>query len=271
MLPFAKERMDAALAHLEELSKRHLGPASTTAVVINLQECLPEDLTTIGQKQWVQDKFHVTDVDHAAWASAAYGTTMLVDRRLKITSSFRLHYSKTRMERDALFVDVAAPLYPTKTLRLCNTHLESLALEPPFRPLQMQLIAKYMHANELSGAIVAGDFNAIQPSDVSIHTDNGLKDAYLELGGEQTGDKGFTWGQQVLPPMRQQFGFSRMDKVFFRGDGLWLQSLSKFGVDILVEDEEAANRLLALGFEKPWVTDHLGLAAIFNFTSDSRL
>ena len=57
---------------------------------------------------------------------------------LAIKDVFRVHYEQTRMQRDGLFVDVALPSSEgpssgevTKTIRLCNTHLESLALEPP--------------------------------------------------------------------------------------------------------------------------------------------
>ena len=60
MLPFAETRMSAALAHLDELTKQ---AASTAAVVINLQECHPSDLINISQKQWVRERFYITDLD----------------------------------------------------------------------------------------------------------------------------------------------------------------------------------------------------------------
>ena len=37
----------------------------------------------------------------------------------------------------------------------------------------------------------------IEPFDRKLHSDNGLKDAYLELGGKEDSDDGFTWGQQA--------------------------------------------------------------------------
>ncbi|RYP13138.1 hypothetical protein DL767_010897 [Monosporascus sp. MG133] len=274
MLPFPETRMDAALAHLEELTAQLLS-TTPTAVGISLQECVPSDLVAISQKQWIRDRFYITDIDASAWASGLYGTTTLVDRRLGITSCFRVHYSKTRMERDALFVDVVMPASSGhgKKLRLCNTHLESLALEPPFRPSQMQLVATHMHADGVAGAIAAGDFNAIQPFDNSLHSDNGLKDAYLELGGQENRDEGYTWGQQALPALRERFGCSRMDKVYFCGGGLKLLSFERFGADVEIHEEEKEQRdqLLSLGFEKPWVTDHLGVKAVFNLTNDLHL
>ncbi|KAI0104935.1 Endonuclease/exonuclease/phosphatase [Hypoxylon sp. NC0597] len=256
MLPFAKERMNAALNHLEGVTRKL---PSTTAAVIFLQECLEEDLATVGEKEWVRKKFNVTDVDASNWQSAYYGTTTLVDRRLDITSCFRVHYEKTRMERDALFVDVILGSGQPKTIRLCNTHLESLALEPPFRPAQMQVVAKYMHADGVHGAIVAGDFNAIQPFDRKLHSDNNLRDAYLELGGKEDSDEGYTWGQQAATEFRRRFGCSRMDKVYLTGN-LKLHRFERFGVDIQITGKEA-DEIIALGFDKPWVTDHLGIVA----------
>ncbi|KAF7585981.1 hypothetical protein BBP40_009753 [Aspergillus hancockii] len=275
MLPFPNTRMNAALAHLQELTSRPLS-LQNAAVVINLQECVPSDLVIISQKQWVRDSFYMTDIDTSAWASGAYGTTTLIDRRLDISSCFRVHYSKTNMERDALFVDVVVPTVSSnhgKNLRLCNTHLESLALDPPLRPAQMQVIASHMHAEGAWGAILAGDFNAIQPSDNSLHSDNGLEDAYLELSGLENSDEGYTWGQQALPALRERFGFSRMDKVYYRGGGLKLLSFERFGAGVEVPEKEKDQRdqLLSLGFEKAWVTDHLGITAVFRLTNDPHL
>lgn len=270
MLPFAEARMSAALSHLEELTNQ---PASTTTIVINLQECNPSDLINISQKQWVRERFYITDLDSSAWASGLYGTTMLVDRRLEIASCFQVHYSATQMERDALFVDVTVPA-TSKKIRLGNTHLESLVLDPPLRPSQMRLAAKYLHADEeLAGAIIAGDFNAIQPFDSSLHSDNNLKDAYLELGDREGGEDGFTWGQQALPALRERFGCSRMDKAYFCGGGIKLQAFERFGIDIEVDEgkKRQKNGLLALGFEKAWVTDHLGIKATFSVTNDTHL
>ncbi|KAI1384611.1 Endonuclease/exonuclease/phosphatase [Hypoxylon trugodes] len=256
MLPLAKERMDIALAHLEGLTSK-LPP--TTAAVIYLQESIAQDLTTVGEKPWIREKYYVTDIDDSNWA-ARYGTTTLVDRRLDITNCFRVHYAKTRMQRDAFFVDIV--LGGGKTVRLCNTHLESLAFEPPFRPPQMQVVVKYMHDENVFGAVAAGDFNAIQPFDRTLHEDNGLKDAYLELGGKEDSEEGYTWGQQATTTLRERFGCSRMDKVYFAGR-VKLLSFERFGRDVELSDPAQRERVVSLGFEKPWITDHLGVVAHF--------
>lgn len=259
MLPFPEARMKPALAHLDSLSKA-LPP--TTASVIYLQECTPEDFTTLANTPWVRERYHLLDIDTTNWATTHYGTTTLVDSRLPIVSAFRVHYSKTRMDRDALFVDISIG---GKTIRLCNTHLESMAFDPPFRPPQVELVARYMREGHLHAALAAGDFNAIQPFDRALHTDNNLKDAYLELGGKEDSDEGFTWGQQAATKLREQFGCTRMDKVYFCG-GVKLLSFKRFGGDVLAEGEEERKQIVELGFEKPWVTDHLGVVAEVQLT-----
>lgn len=269
MLPYAEARMSAALAHLEKLTDQS---PSTTAMGINLQECTPSDLINISNHQWVRDRFYITDLDSSAWGSGLYGTTTLVDRRLEIASCFRVHYSATKMERDVLFVDVKVP-ETSHTVRLGNTHLESLPLDPPLRPSQMRVASAHLKAEALSGAIIAGDFNAIQPFDSSLHSDNGLKDAYLELGGREGGEDGFTWGQQALPALRERFGCSRMDKAYFDGDKIKLQGFEKFGADVEVDGgkQKQKDALLTLGFEKAWCTDHLGIKALFSLVHDTHL
>ncbi|KAI8631696.1 endonuclease/exonuclease/phosphatase family protein [Xylariaceae sp. FL1651] len=263
MLPFAKSRMDAGLAELQ--TRVGALPAGTAAVVF-LQECVAEDLDTVGEKAWVRDGFYRTDVNTSAWASGHYGTTTLVDRRLGVKGAFRVHYAKTRMERDALFVDVVfkqagkEAKEEEKTIRFCNTHLESLALEPPYRPPQMAVVAKFMHEDEVHGALAAGDFNAIQPFDRSLHDDNNLKDAYLELGGKEDSEEGYTWGQQAATELRNLYGCSRMDKVYMCG-GLKIEKFERFGGDVEVDDMGERAEIAKLGFEKGWITDHLGVFA----------
>lgn len=255
ILPFAEARMKPALAHLGGLVQSGLPNA---APVIFLQECTPADLVTIAATPWIRERFHLTDVDATNWATNHYGTTTLVDSRLPITAAFRVHYSKTRMDRDAAFVDVSLQ---GKTVRLCNTHLESMALSPPFRPPQMQILAQFLREEDkVHAGLVAGDFNAIQPFDRTLHTDNDLKDAFLELGGEEDTEEGYTWGQQAATKLREKFGCSRMDKVYFWG-GIELAKFERFGADVLTEGEKESSEILALGFEKAWVTDHLGVKA----------
>lgn len=136
------------------------------------------------------------------------------------------------VDRDAFFVDVT--LGPdNKKIRLCNTHLESMAFDPPFRPPQTELVARYMREAGAHAAL-DGDFNAIQPFERTLHTDNNLKYAFLELGGKWDTEEGYTWGQQAATALWAQFGCSRMDKVFFCGD-IELVRFVRVGQDVLVE------------------------------------
>ncbi|WAO95478.1 Endo/exonuclease/phosphatase domain-containing protein [Fusarium falciforme] len=267
MLPFAEARMKPALAYLGSLVGSN---PTNTAPVIFLQECTPSDLAIIAATPWIRERFHLTDLDATNWATNHYGTVTLIDSRLPITAAFRVHYSKTRMDRDAFFVDVSVE---GKTVRLCNTHLESMVFNPPFRPPQMQLVAQYLHEEKVHAGLAAGDFNAIQPFDRTLHTDNGLKDAFLELGGKEDTDEGYTWGQQAATKLREKFGCSRMDKVYFCG-GADVVKFERFGEDVLTDGEDESNQIVALGFEKAWVTDHLGIKAevkILGDKSTSRL
>jgi tyrosyl-DNA phosphodiesterase 2 len=60
-----------------------------------------------------------------------------------------------------------------------------------------------------------------------------------------------------------------MDKVFFCGDSLRLQAFERFGADVEPdqEEEEVRKELLSIGFERPWVTDHLGVKATFEIVA----
>lgn len=264
MLPHADERMNAALANLASIIRP---TRPSTLAVMFLQEMLQSDLIILCAHPGIRAHFYMTDITPEYWESGHYGTVVMIDKRLPVTEVFRVHYADTKMERDALFVDVRHPA-SSKPIRFCNTHLESLIAAPPVRPLQMRMAAKYMHDEKVVGSILAGDLNAIQPFDKTLHSDNRLKDAYLELGGSEEDVGGHTWGQQAATNLREQFGTSRMDKVFFCG-GLEVKKIENFGVDVVVEENDSVgNDLMKLGLEKPWVTDHLGVRADFELKKE---
>lgn len=167
------------------------------------------------------------------------------------------------MERDVLCIDVEAG---RKTLRVCCSHLESLIADPPKRPHQVATAAKFMH--EADASVVAGDFNAIEPFDKTLHSDNDLQDAYLACGGTEDDPAGMTWGQMAAPAERNKFGLSRMDKLFFCG-ALSAKSFELFGQDVEVADAEIRSQLMEkYKMEKGWVTDHLGVKAIFSVINE---
>lgn len=133
----------------------------------------------------------------------------------------------------------------------------------------MKLCGEYMRDAGVDAALLAGDLNAIQPFDRSLHSDNGLRDAFLELGGGEDDADGHTWGQQAATFQRERFGTSRMDKVFFCGD-VDLLSFERFGAGVLVEDPVEREELVRLGFEEPWITDHLGVKAVVRIPGNEK-
>jgi tyrosyl-DNA phosphodiesterase 2 len=177
---------------------------------------------------------------------------------MRISKVFRVHYEHTAMQRDGLFIDIAIK---HQIVRVCCTHLESLVADPPLRPKQLAAAAKFMH--EADASILGGDLNAIQPFDKHLHTDNNLKDAFLDTGGEEDTDSGMTWGQMASTKERNKFGLSRMDKLMFCG-ALEIDHFETFGMNVVVDDEQVAKQLVAEeGLEKPWATDHLGVRGDF--------
>lgn len=292
MRPLPNERMSAALSFLETYLSSSI--PSGNAVVILLQEIVASDLHLIQSAPWIRQRFHITDRSPQNWASH-YGTCTLIDRRLSLEDVFRVHYRSTQMGRDALFVDISLParnqskehqesLTSTrpdhetlsqapvereakeKILRVVNTHLESLRASPPLRPLQLSTASHFMRCSpSIHASILAGDLNAIEPFDRTLHTENRLKDAYLELGGHEDSEEAYTWGQMAGRQSRERYGCCRMDKVFFTGGGgVQLRKLERVGMGVQVAGEKKREMLRMVGgLEGGWVTDHLGVRADF--------
>lgn len=182
---------------------------------------------------------------------------------MSIVRVFRVHYERTDQERDALCIDVQVT--DGRILRVCSTHLESLVADPPLRPSQLATAAKWMH--EADAGILGGDLNAIQPFDKTLHSENGLKDAYLQMGGKEDDEAGMTWGQMAATRERDRFGLSRMDKFLYCGN-VEVDHFETFGMDVVVENDDVAESMIANGgIEKAWVTDHLGIRADFRIES----
>jgi tyrosyl-DNA phosphodiesterase 2 len=261
--PGGEPRMAAALDHVEELISK--SPPESEPVVIFFQEMSETDLKQIQGAKWVQERFYITDLDGGQWAKPSfgplYGTTTLIDKTLAVNfKPFRVRLP-SRFQRDGLFVDVRVRSDSERVLRLCNTHLESLVAKPAVRPLQVARAAAHMQVSKIYASVLGGDLNAIEPFDRTLHSDNGLKDAYLELGGEEDSDEGYTWGQQAPKKLRDQFGCSRMDKAFYWGE-IKALSLERVGEGVEVKDEEAKKMIREAGGET-FASDHLGLSILF--------
>lgn len=268
-IPFGQERMDAALDYLQEQVSSI--PAQIP-IIIFFQEMVSLDLRQIRDSPWIQQRFHLTDTTPAHWLSH-YGTTTLIDRRLLITDVFRVPWL-SNFDRDGLFVDIAlthpnsSSSSTSKVLRLCNVHLESLVADPPIRPTQMAAAAKYLHQPNVACALLAGDCNAIQPFDRTLHSDNNLHDTFLILGGKEDTEDSFTWGQQVPKQVREQFGCSRMDKIMFTGD-VMPKTFERIGMGTKVA-EGTRERLREAGQDE-FVTDHYGVMGEFEVSAGWQL
>ncbi|KAF1935387.1 hypothetical protein EJ02DRAFT_131435 [Clathrospora elynae] len=264
-IPFAEERMSAALHYLNQL----LSPTPPeVAVVVFLQEMTMSDVQQIRHSPWIKQRLKMTETDTRHWLSP-YGTTTLVDRRLCISSVFRVPWI-SKFGRDGLFVDIALshpqiPHVEGKVLRLCNTHLESLVADPPVRPVQLSAASTYLKKPEVACALIAGDLNAIQPFDRALHWENNLQDMYLELGGAEDSDEGYTWGYQSPELMRYRYGCCRMDKILYRGD-LQPKKFERIGMGVKVA-EEHMKKVTEMG-QLEWVTDHYGVMGEFEITED---
>jgi tyrosyl-DNA phosphodiesterase 2 len=251
---FAEERMQSALQYLETLVS---SSPRETPVVVFLQEMGQSDMQQIRHAAWIMERFHITDIDNRNWLSSLYGTSALIDRRLMTKNIFRVPWI-SRFDRDGLFIDVALSKTgeDEKLLRLCNTHLESLVADPPVRPTQLTDAATFLGKPEVAAGLLAGDLNAIQPFDRELHSANGLKDAYLELGGTEDCEDGYTWGHQVPQWMKDKFGCSRMDKILFRG-ALQPSRFERIGMGVKVADD--VREKVAEKVEGGFVTDHYGV------------
>jgi tyrosyl-DNA phosphodiesterase 2 len=265
LIGFAEERMSAALKHLHTLVE---STSREVPVVIFLQEMSQSDMRQIRDASFIQRRFHITDLDERNWLSPLYGTNTLIDRRLSIKSVFRVPWI-SKFDRDGLFVDLAlSGQGEGKVLRLCNTHLESLIADPPVRPLQLQAAAQYLHDSSVATGLLAGDLNAIQPFDRTLHCDNNLKDVYLELGGQEDSDDGYTWGYQVPQAVREKFGCSRMDKILFSG-AVRPQKFERIGAGVKVAVEN--RQQMRDAGEEEWVTDHYGVMVDLQLEEQSAL
>ncbi|KAG6332448.1 hypothetical protein ID866_6640 [Astraeus odoratus] len=256
-----KKRLIAALDHLQHkvfgcnAPNERPDPCS-----ILLQEVSAAAFTTILNNQWVQQHFVVVPSSTDKWPyNTRYGIVTLVSRTVPVSNAFMIHFSSSRMGRSGLFVDVKLSVPPRPhaprlsdgiaTVRIANTHLESLPQGAEARPMQLGLISESLQEYDLRGGVVAGDMNAIGPSDMTIAEDVGLMDAWQH---EDDDDAGITWGYQP----RTQFPPGRLDKVLFttRG-GLDVEEPERFGMGLKTDHGD-------------WVSDHYGLLTTLHVTRE---
>lgn len=200
--PFPAQRLSAILSRILSLS-----PAVD---IIFFQELSREAFLRLLNEPEVRRGWYLSDADGVLPAGQSFTSITLLSKARFPSQSlgpvWRVRYP-SHFQRDALCCDIFAPSAPDGPrvrLRLVNVHLDSLAIQPSFRPQQVSIAASLLHS--AGRGVVAGDFNPVLPSDNTLVQDNGLMDAWLELHPQ---DPGFTWGvdgKQPFPP-------NRMDKV----------------------------------------------------------
>lgn len=183
--------------------------SQTNPDVVFLQEVNREALAQLLDHPWIKRGWYCSDVDGSHFGTQKIMTVTLLARRLSVHlgNIWRVALP-SRYYRYALccdiFVSNKTQNNRQRPVRLLNVHLDSMPINPCFRPRQLSIAAKYL---ETSGrGIVAGDFNPVMSEDEGIVADNRLVDSWSYLCPQEAG---FTWGflnDKPFPP-------NRMDKV----------------------------------------------------------
>jgi len=273
------QRLAAALSHIQRdvLRCKSASKAPQPCVVL-LQEVHVRAFDTILTDEWVRKHFVITPASASKFpGESLYGCVTLVSKSVPVSYAWSLEYGCSGMDRNALVVDLkmgvpegdgngsSATDEDTEnedqatergsrssrigggrrkevTLRVANTHLESLPVGATKRPEQLGLISRFLMRPGLVGGIVAGDMNAIGPSDVDLPRRCGLVDAWSE-DDEEDEEEGYTWGYQPgceFPP-------GRLDKVLFTPSKAYeVDEPQKIGIGVKTADGE-------------WASDHYGL------------
>jgi tyrosyl-DNA phosphodiesterase 2 len=251
-------RLTRALTHIRAEVLKCEKKQKPEPCCILLQEVHLNAFEVFLVSEWVQDNFVVVPSSPHRWPNRSmYGTVTLVSRTIPLVAAHQIEFATSKMARTAMYTDLQLG-FPGKedetvTFRVCNTHLESLMLTKT-RDHQMRVIADLVNDAEggLRGGLVAGDMNALTPSDMSLPEKFGLKDAWK--GKQKAGDddeEGFTWGFQN----RGQFPPARMDKVLYSpAPGFTVAQPHVVCVGVKLREE--------------WVSDHYGLLARVRLVED---
>lgn len=250
---FVKERIFVALRHLETYVFKCERGEEPMPCCLMFQEVHPDALTHLLEDEWVRNNFVVAPISETKWPIPTYGNVTLVSRSVVVARAGLMSFGYSDMGRGAVVVDVKLNT-PTAgqpreiTLRLINTHLESLPQGSAMRPVQLSVLASLLkRKTEVQGGVIVGDMNAIGPSDNDIAAAAGLKDSWRMPNRDQSG---FTWGYQGggdFPP-------ARLDKVLFlQRKAYSVDQPRRIGIGLKASDEE--------GRPIAWASDHYGLAA----------
>ncbi|KAJ8469810.1 hypothetical protein ONZ51_g8744 [Trametes cubensis] len=242
--PDSRSRTQQILLYLQKTVLSRTPPPSC----ILLQEVDTWSLNTLIFNPWVRKHYVMTPPTTEPWR-AHYGNVTLVSRSIPFEKPQMLVFHNSTMGRTAIFVDIPIRSPTTgkvRTVRIANTHLESLPVGTKMRPTQLAAIAAMLRADGIDGGVVGGDMNMIgDTADQNIHIAAGLDDACLFPHDPAN----HTWGYQ--PP--SQFPPRRLDRVFFTGE------------KIVVESPEVIGKGLRTA-QGQWASDHCGLSTTVSFT-----
>ncbi|KAH9944817.1 Endonuclease/exonuclease/phosphatase [Amylocystis lapponica] len=253
MAPNAQDRIIRVLTHIRD---NILGPPASSPgpCCILLQEISTSAFPALLAHDWVRRHFSVVPSSPTGWPrGASYGNVTLVSHAVPIRDAHSLVFGNSVMGRNALVVDVQLRPPPVArtgtdalTLRIANTHLESLPQGAPARPVQLAAVAEVLRGASVDAGAVGGDMNAIGADDAHIHTHAGLQDAYSGAHGDE---RGFTWGFQP----RSRFPAARIDKILYTpGCSLRVDEPVKVGVGLKTAQGQ-------------WASDHYGLVTTVSF------
>ncbi|KAH8823011.1 Endonuclease/exonuclease/phosphatase [Flagelloscypha sp. PMI_526] len=226
------------------------------ASVVLLQEVHVQALDTIKENKWVQDNFIILPREATKWPPGAkYGNVTLVSRDLEVAKCSIVKFGSSMMHRAAVFVDIwmaggTAASEEDYVLRIANVHLESMKEGTQQRPRQLEVVSQFMNeeTGELSGGIIAGDMNPIEPSvDLGLPESFGFLDAWT--GGERN-EEGWTWGYQGGTE-GGRYPQARFDKVLYlRRREYEVDEPRRVGVGLRAQNYNG---------DTFWASDHFGL------------
>lgn len=162
--------------------------------VILLQELNAKTTTALLSNQWIRDSFYTSNASPEPENSGVPIVQITFVSRTLDVGEVWSQTLPSRYERNLVISDVGG-------VRLINVHFDSLAHDPSFRPEQVQIASELI--KEAGAGVIAGDWNPVMEIDHSLVQQNGLVDAWNEVGS----GPGFTWNwdgrsKEPFPPQR---------------------------------------------------------------------
>lgn len=244
--PHHSERLTAALRHIEQDVLKCKPKEPPQPCCILLQEVNAMVMSHLLADDWVRRFFYVTPINTKKWPDgASYSNVTLVARSLTLVHSQAIHFGLTKFHRGGVvvYIKLSAPKPKAREDVICivNTHLESLPGAAETRAHQLEILMRIAKQDDYEGGIIAGDMNALEPSDATMVKDYGLRDAWKKGNKDP---KGYTWGYQGGGDFPQ----ARLDKILYvPGKGYKVDEPVRIGMGRTIDDGTT------------WISDHYGI------------